>query len=154
MRVELLDSTLRDGAQGEGVDFSLEDKRQLALLLDKLGVAYIEAGNPAANPKDAAFFAEALQNPFLQHSRLCAFGATVRPGLLPAEDAALLALLAAGTEVVSLFGKCSLFHVDKVLRVSPVENLRMIEDSVRFLTDRGRSVFFDAEHFFDGCAQD
>ncbi len=154
MRVELLDSTLRDGAQGEGVDFSLEDKRQIALLLDKLGVTYIEGGNPSANPKDAAFFEAARRELFLKKSVLCAFGATVRPALEPAQDAALLSLLAADTQVISIFGKCSLFHVDKVLRVTPEENLRMIEQTVRYLTQQGRTVFFDAEHFFDGCAQD
>lgn len=151
--VRLLDTTLRDGAQAEGVTFSLDDKRRFALALDELGVPYIEAGNPAANPKDAAFFQQS-RSLHLRRARLVAFGSTIRPGEIAATDAGLAALLDSGVGLVSLFGKSSAMHVEHVLRCSKEENLRLIRESIAFLTDHGLEVWFDAEHFFDGCKAD
>lgn len=150
--LELLDTTLRDGAQGEGVEYSLSDKRKIALALEHLGVPLIEGGNPHANLKDAVFFKEAKTMPFLRHSILVPFGSTCRAGKLAEDDEGLRALLCAEQPVVSLFGKTNLLHVTDVLRAEPGENLRMIEESVRLLKAHGRRVLFDAEHFFDGCA--
>ncbi len=151
MTIELLDTTLRDGAQAEGVELSLDDKRKIARLLDALGIPLIEGGNPASNPKDERFFAEAKRAPFLKRAQLVPFGATCRAGAAPENDPGLNALLKAEQPILSLFGKASLRHVTEILRVSPEENLRMIEQSVAFLTARGHRVLFDAEHFFDGC---
>jgi len=151
--VDILDTTLRDGAQGEGIQFSNVDKKEIVKLLDGLGIAYIEAGNPASNPKDAAFFEQA-KTLTLRHARLVAFGSTVRRGMAPEDDEGCRALLAAGTRCVTVFGKAWSLHADEVLRVSRGENLRMIEDTVRYFTDAGRTVFFDAEHFFDGYTGD
>lgn len=152
--IELLDTTLRDGAQGEGIEHSLDDKRKIALALDKLGVPLIEAGNPHGNPKDAAFFDELKASPYLKQAKPVPFGSTRRAGKTPGEDAGLLALLNTQQPVISLFGKTNLLHVTDVLRVSPEENLRMIEESVAFLKAHHRRVLFDAEHFFDGCEFD
>lgn len=150
-KVTVLDTTLRDGAQGVGVQFSADDRLAVARLLDGLGVDYIEAGQPSASPADAGFFA---MKPRLKHAKLTAFGATARKGAPPEADAGLQALLAAGTETVTIFGKASRFQVEEVLRCEPSENLAMIERSVAFLKGRGREVIYDAEHFFDGYRQD
>jgi 2-isopropylmalate synthase len=146
-KITILDTTLRDGAQGAGVQFSTDDRLAVARLLDGLGVDYIEAGQPAASPADIDFFARA---PKLKHAKLAAFGATARKGVPPETDTGLAALLAAGTEVVTIFGKASLSQVKNVLRCEPSENLAMIEHSVAFLKSQGREVIYDAEHFFDG----
>lgn len=151
--VTIFDSTLRDGAQGSGIAFSLEDKLNAVRVLDRLGVAYIEAGNPGSNPKDAEFFQLAAKLP-LAHAELVSFGSTCRKGASPEEDPNLQAMLAAGTSCCAIFGKCWRFHVDKVLETTPEENLRMIEESCRFLKSRGKKVIFDGEHFFDGWKDD
>lgn len=152
--VEILDTTLRDGVQAAGVIFSLEDKIKLVRALDKLGVSYIEAGNPFSNPKDAELFRFARDKLRLKNSRLAAFGMTRRSGVRAEDDAGLRALLACGAHIASIVGKASISQVRDVLGVSAEENLAMIEDTARFLTSHGMSVFFDAEHFFDGYRED
>ena len=151
--IEILDTTLRDGAQGEGINFSLQDKLAVVGALEELGVAWIEAGNPGSNPKDTEFFSLA-RDLIQERSGLCAFGSTRKKKTKPQEDEQVLRLLEAGTEAVTIFGKAWDLHVREVLRVSPEENLAMISDTVAFMKDRGRLVFFDAEHFFDGWLAD
>ena len=152
-RVIIYDTTLRDGTQGEGVHFSVEDKLRILRELDALGLDYVEGGWPGANPRDLAFFSQAKRIS-LQHARLTAFGSTRRPQNTPEEDQTLNHLLAAETPAVAIFGKSWLLHVLEVLRTSPEENLRLIEDSVAYLKAHGREVIYDAEHFFDGFAED
>ncbi|MDR1692445.1 MAG: citramalate synthase [Oscillospiraceae bacterium] len=151
--VDIFDSTLRDGAQGEGIQFSLVDKLDVVLALDGLGVPYIEAGNPGSNEKELAFFREA-QKLSLRHAKLVAFGATRRRGTTPGADPNCVSLLAAGTPCVAVFGKSWGLHVAEVLHAEPEENLRMIGETVRFFKDAGKEVIFDAEHFFDGFKAD
>lgn len=148
-KVHIFDSTLRDGAQGEGISFSVQDKLHIVRALDELGVAFIEAGNPGSNPKDLEFFEE-VKKLTLAKSRLVAFGSTRRKDSTAQEDANLRSLLTAGTEYVCIFGKTWDFHVTEILRSTPVENLAMIRDTVSFLKAEGRTVIYDAEHFFDG----
>lgn len=148
-KIDIFDSTLRDGAQGEGISFSVEDKLGVVEALDELGVAYIEAGNPGSNPKDLEFFERARQKK-LRHAKLVAFGSTRRKLCRAEDDENLKALLNAGTEVAAIFGKCWALHVREILKTTEEENLLMIEDTCRFLCERGKTVFFDAEHFFDG----
>ncbi|MCL2273265.1 MAG: citramalate synthase, partial [Treponema sp.] len=149
--IEILDTTLRDGAQGEGINFSLRDKLTVTQTLDELGVAWIEAGNPGSNPKDLEFFrlAKSLN---LKNAKLCAFGSTRKKGIKANEDSQLCLLLNAGTEGVAVFGKSWNLHVSEVLHVTPEENLAMIADTVAFLKSEGRVVIYDAEQFFDGFA--
>ncbi|MEM9185824.1 MAG: citramalate synthase [Planctomycetota bacterium] len=149
MQIEIYDTTLRDGAQGEGVNFSLEDKVLIARRLDELGFDYIEGGYPLSNPKDAEFFQRIVKEP-LTHSRVCAFGMTRRKGVKPADDPGMQALMASGAPVVTIVGKTSDFHVAEVLRVSEQENLDMIAETVAYFVGQGRDVIYDAEHFFDG----
>jgi 2-isopropylmalate synthase len=151
--IEIFDTTLRDGAQGEGINFSVQDKLAVARALDDLGVAWIEAGNPGSNPKDMEFFRLA-GSLGLERAKLCAFGSTRRPGLKAASDPQVRSLLEAGAEAVTIFGKSWNLHVTEVLRVELEENLAMIADTVAFLKAEGRTVFYDAEHFFDGLAAD
>jgi len=148
MRVELYDTTLRDGAQSEHISFSVEDKLRIAAKLDELGIHYIEGGWPGSNPKDAEFF-ERVRKLELSSSRIVAFGSTRRANSRAAKDANLLALLESGVDTVTIFGKTWDLHVKAALRASLEENLRMIAESVEFLKEHGVRVFFDAEHFFD-----
>jgi 2-isopropylmalate synthase len=147
--IEIFDTTLRDGAQGEGISFSVQDKLAVVRALDELGCAWIEAGNPGSNPKDAEFF-NLVRDLTLERARLCAFGPTRKPGIAAGEDPQLRSLLEAGVEGLTIFGKSWDLHVAEVLRVSPEENLAMIAETVAFLKAQGRKVFYDAEHFFDG----
>lgn len=147
--IEILDSTLRDGAQGEGISFSVEDKLAVTRLLDELGVPYVEAGNPGSNPKDLEFFRRASELR-LKNTKLVAFGSTRRKDIAVQDDANVQALLTADTEAVSLFGKCWDLHVRDILRTTEQENFAMIADTVAFFKERGKRVIFDAEHFFDG----
>lgn len=147
--VEILDSTLRDGAQGEGISFSVQDKLHIVSALDELGISYIEAGNPGSNPKDLEFFQQ-VKKLKLKHSAVCAFGATRRKDISCAEDANLQSLLAAGTDTVVIFGKTWDFQVTEILKATLEENLLMIEETCAYLCEAGRSVIYDAEHFFDG----
>ncbi|MDE5897718.1 MAG: citramalate synthase [Treponemataceae bacterium] len=151
--VEILDSTLRDGAQGEGISFSVQDKIHICQALDDLGVAFIEAGNPGSNPKDMEFFQEMKRIP-LASARLCAFGSTRRKEIRCAEDANLQSLLAADTEWVVIFGKSWTFQVTDIIRTTLEENLAMIRDTCAYLRENGRRVIYDAEHFFTGFQAD
>jgi 2-isopropylmalate synthase len=153
MRVWIYDTTLRDGTQGEGVAFSVEDKLMIARKLDELGVDYIEGGWPGSNVKDAEFFARA-RSLGLNHARLAAFGSTCHPRGNVEEDPNLRALLEAETPVVTIFGKTWDLHVRKALGVSLERNLELISDSVSHLKSKGREVIYDAEHFFDGFRAD
>jgi len=151
--VEIYDSTLRDGAQAEGIAYSLEDKLLIARRLDRLGVHYIEGGWPnPTNPKDLAFFEEVKK--LNLRARVTAFGSTRRPGNRSEEDDTLITLLKAETESVAIFGKSWTLHATQVLRTSLEENLRMIEDSVAFLVGHDREVVYDGEYFFDGYKAD
>ncbi|MBI3324137.1 MAG: citramalate synthase [Candidatus Omnitrophica bacterium] len=147
--VDLYDTTLRDGAQTEGISYSVQDKLRITERLDALGVHYIEGGWPGSNPKDAELFRRAKRLR-LASSTLTAFGSTRRAGMAANKDRNLSALLKAETRVITIFGKSWDLHAREVLGVSLDENLKMIEESVRFLKRHGRTVFYDAEHFFDG----
>jgi 2-isopropylmalate synthase len=147
--IKLLDTTLRDGTQGEGISLSLDDKIAIARRLDEFGVHYIEAGWPSSNPKDTEFFSAAASIKF-RSARLTAFGSTRHKHRRPEEDENLRGLIAARTPAVCIFGKSWDFHVREALQVSLDENLAMIADSVRFLKAHGKEVIYDAEHFFDG----
>jgi 2-isopropylmalate synthase len=146
---DVYDTTLRDGAQQEGLSLSVADKLAIARHLDELGVGYIEGGWPGANPKDTEFFARARAELDLANATLAAFGATRRPNRTAADDPLVRALLDAETSVVTLVAKSHLRHVELALRTTAEENLEMVRDSVAFLTGEGRRVFLDAEHFFD-----
>ncbi|MFC1985594.1 citramalate synthase [Chloroflexota bacterium] len=148
-QVQLYDTTLRDGAQGEGVSFSAVDKLNITQKLDELGIHFIEGGWPGSNPKDEEFF-EKAKNLTLARSLLVAFGSTRRPKAETETDANLLALTNAGVKVVTIVGKSSALQVTHVLETTLEENLSMIADSIRFLKAKGLTVFYDAEHFFDG----
>lgn len=149
MKIELYDTTLRDGAQGEGVNFSLDDKVMIARRLDEMGFDYVEGGYPLSNPKDAEFFQRMAAEP-LKHSKVCAFGMTRRKGVAPADDPGMKALVESEAPVITIVGKTSDFHVHEVLRVSLEENLAMIGETVEYFVKLGRQVVYDAEHFFDG----
>jgi len=148
-RIEIYDATLRDGAQAQGVSYSLEDKLLIADALDSLGVDYIEGGYPLSNPKDEAFFAEVTKRSF-RYAKVAAFGMTRRKGLKADRDDGMRALLKSEAPVITLVGKAWDMHVREVLRVSKDENLKMIADSVALFAKSGREVIYDAEHFFDG----
>ncbi len=146
-RIYLYDSTLRDGAQTSGVDFTAADKQNIALKLDQFGIDYIEGGWPGANHTDDEFFSHM---PKLNHSHLCAFGMTRRAKTSAQNDPGLAALLNSGAESICLVGKSWDFQVTEALNVPLVENLKMIEDSMSHLVSKNREAIFDAEHFFDG----
>ncbi|MGL5095100.1 MAG: citramalate synthase, partial [Planctomycetia bacterium] len=148
-RIDVYDTTLRDGSQGEGVNFSLYDKLLVTEKLDELGVDFIEGGYPLSTPKDFQYFAE-VRGLRLKHAAVCAFGMTRRRGVVASEDVGLKALVDARTSVVTIVGKTWDLHVTEVLRVDLAENLAMIADSVAFCKAQGLRVFYDAEHFFDG----
>jgi len=148
-RLYLLDTTLRDGAQAEGVSFSVADKLAIALKLDSFGVDYIEGGFPFSNPKEVDFF-KALRKRKLRKAKPVAFGMTRRKELTAESDPGLASLVQAGVPAVTIVGKSWDLHVREVLRTPLAENLRMIEDTVRYLKSKGLEVLFDAEHFFDG----
>lgn len=147
--VELFDSTLRDGSQAEGISFSIVDKLKIVHLLDELGFDFIEAGNPGSNPKDLQFFDE-LKKIKLNHSKIVAFGATRRRNIQAKDDVNLKALVSSGVDTICIFGKSWDFQVTQIIKTKLDENLKMIEDTIRFLTQQGKRVFFDAEHFYDG----
>ncbi len=151
--VEIYDTTLRDGSQGEGINFSVADKLRIAERIDAFGIHYIEGGWPGSNPKDIEFFAQAKKRKF-KNAKLAAFGSTRRKGVMVENDDQVRLLIEAATPVVTIFGKTSMLHVKEVLRCSPDENLAMIGDTVRFLKDHGKFVVYDAEHCFDGYKLD
>jgi 2-isopropylmalate synthase len=148
-QVVIYDSTLRDGAQAQGVSFTVEDKLKIVRRLDELGIGYIEAGNPGSNPKDLEFF-ERVKALKLKHAKIIAFGSTRKVGAKAEEDRNLQSLLSANTAAVAIFGKSWDYQVTDILRTSLDENLAMIADTIGFLKNQGKEVVFDAEHFFDG----
>lgn len=148
-KIELYDTTLRDGAQSEGISFSVVDKLKICEKLDLLGIHFIEGGWPGVNPKDLEFFKRS-KNLKLKNSKIVAFGSTCRAKAPVRQDKILKGLLAADTKYVTIFGKSWDLHVKDVFKVDLDENLRMIADSIKFLKSNGKTVFYDAEHFFDG----
>lgn len=148
-KILIYDTTLRDGSQGEGITYSLTDKIRIAEKLDELGVAYIEGGWPGSNPKDALFFSKMARRRF-KNSKISAFGSTRRAGIPASRDKNLREIVASGVNASAIFGKSWLLHVKNVLHTTPEENLAMIADSIDFLVKKGLTVFYDAEHFFDG----
>ena len=149
----LYDTTLRDGAQREGISYSVQDKLAVARLLDELGVGFIEGGWPGALPKDTEFFARAAKGELkLKHAALVAFGATRKAGTTADADPQVRALLDSEAPVVTLVAKSDLRHIERALRVDVDEACAMVKDTVEFLTKEGRRVFLDAEPFFDGYA--
>ncbi|NWF52386.1 MAG: citramalate synthase [Nitrospirae bacterium] len=147
--VEIYDTTLRDGSQTEDISFSVEDKLRITEKLDELGVHYIEGGWPGSNPKDNEYFKK-VKKLNLENSNIVAFGSTHRPRYRIEEDNTMKALLDSNTKIITIFGKTWDFHVKEALKISLKENLQIIHDSIVYLKENGRKVFFDAEHFFDG----
>ena len=152
-RIAIYDTTLRDGAQGQGISFSPAGKIRVAKKLDEFGVDYIEGGYAASNPKDLAFFTD-IKKVELQHAKIAAFGSTRRANIAPKDDLGCQALIQADTEVCTIFGKSWKLHVFDVLKTTVEENQAMINDTVAFLKDHGKEVVYDAEHFFDGYKDD
>ncbi len=153
MEVKIYDTTLRDGTQAEDFCFSADDKVRIALKLDDIGIHYIEGGWPGSNPKDAEFFRE-IRNYQLKNARIAAFGATHHHESTAGADPSLRALLEADTELVTIFGKSWTVHVKEALHTTLDRNLELIFDSITFLRQQGKTVFYDAEHFFDGFGED
>ena len=151
--IDIYDTTLRDGSQGQGVSFSVADKLKIADRLDAFGVHYIEGGWPGSNPKDIEFFLEAKRRRFT-HAKLAAFGSTRRKEIRAAADEQVRLLVDADTPVITIFGKTWLLHVREVLQTTAEENLAMIEETVHYLVSQGRVVVYDAEHAFDGYKDD
>lgn len=152
-KVHVYDTTLRDGTQAEDFQVSVPEKLMLTELLDDFGIAYIEGGWPGSNPRDEAFFTE-VRSLKLSHAKVAAFGATRRASLTCEEDKSVQALVASETPVVTVFGKSSRYQATTALRVEPAQNLELVYDTVRYLKARVDEVIFDAEHFFDGAAED
>jgi len=148
-QVEIYDTTLRDGSQGEGINFSVADKVRIAERLDAFGVHFIEGGWPGSNPKDIEFFQQ-IRRKKLKNARIAAFGSTRRKNIAAAADEQVQLLLAAETPVITIYGKTWMLHVKEVLSTTPEENLAMIADTVQCLKEHGRMVVYDAEHAFDG----
>jgi 2-isopropylmalate synthase len=146
-KIYLYDTLMRDGAQTQGVDFTVNDKIEIAKEIDALGIDYIEAGFPGANPTDDEFFAKA---PKLKHSKLVGFGMTHKYGIRPQDDVKLRALAECSADIACIFGKAWDFHVTNALGITPHHNLEIVESSVKYLVENGKEVFFDCEHFFDG----
>ncbi|MDR3566469.1 MAG: citramalate synthase [Syntrophobacteraceae bacterium] len=153
MQVKIYDTTLRDGTQAEDFAFSVEDKVRIALKLDDLGIHYIEGGWPGSNPKDVGFFRE-IGNYQLKQARIAAFGSTIHPSSTASSDLNIKALLDANTELVTIFGKSWTVHVKDALHTTPERNLQIISESIDYLRQKGKTVFYDAEHFFDGYKDD
>ncbi len=151
--IELYDTTLRDGTQGEGVNLTAADKLRITAMLDEFGINIIEGGWPGSNPKDADYFRQVRQMS-LKQARISAFGSTCRPKLQPAEDENIQALMESEAQIATIFGKAWTRHVTEVLRTDLDNNLRLVEQSVAYLRAAGRRVIFDAEHFFDGYHAD
>jgi 2-isopropylmalate synthase len=151
MKIQIYDTTLRDGTQGESVSFSVQDKLRVAHKLDEFGVNYIEGGWPGSNDKDLEFFSRAAKETW-QNAKIAAFGSTAHARNKPEDDANLRALIEAETPVVSIFGKSWDFHVEAALRIPLESNIELIRTSVAYLKSRGKEVIYDAEHFFDGFA--
>src|SRR5258706_14918134 len=150
-RIEIYDTTLRDGTQGEGISFSVADKCRVAEELDALGVDIIEGGWPGSNPRDVAFF-QRVRTLKLKHSAIAAFGATRRQKLTCRPDKSIQSLLQADTPVVTVFGKSWILHVTDALRINREENLEIIDDTGRYLSARAPFVIYDAEHCSGGHA--
>ncbi|HHT37176.1 MAG: citramalate synthase [Candidatus Wallacebacter cryptica] len=148
-QIQIFDSTLRDGAQAEGISFSVTDKLKIVSALDQLGVSYIEAGNPGSNPKDLEFFSRVSELE-LKNAKLTAFGSTRRKDISVWDDRNVKSLLTANTPAVAIFGKSWDFHVTDIIQTTLEENLNMIRETLQFFKERGREVIYDAEHFFDG----
>src|SRR5271157_6078447 len=152
-RTVIYDTTLRDGMQGQGISYTLEDKIQIALAMDAFGIDYIEGGFPLSNRKETEFF-QRMRREKLQYARIVAFGSTRRPGGRAGSDPQIDALLQAETPTVVVVGKTWKAHVKEVLQTTEEENVAMIADSLSTLKAAGREVFFDLEHFFDGYKDD
>ncbi len=152
LNIDILDTTLRDGMQGEGISYSVRDKLSIVSALDNIGIKYIEAGNPGSNPKDLEFF-ESVMKLDLKNSKLCAFGSTRRKNTKIADDPGIAALASVNVPVNVIFGKTDELHVSEILGCSLEENLKMISDTVSYFKSLGREVVYDAEHFFDGYAR-
>ena len=148
-KIEIYDTTLRDGAQSEEISFSVEDKLRITEKLDELGIHYIEGGWPGANPRDVEYFKK-VRKLKLSNSQIVAFGSTHRPRHKVQEDLLMKALLDSKVKVITIFGKTWDFHVKEALKISNAENLDIIHNSVAYLKKHVETVFFDAEHFFDG----
>src|SRR5215475_9941831 len=151
--VEIYDTTLRDGSQGEGINFSAQDKIRIAEKLDSFGIQYIEGGWPGSNPKDMEFFKQAARRKW-KNAQIAAFSMTRRKGIAVEQDELMRLILEAKTAVVTIVGKTWLLHVTEVLRAKPDENLGMIGDTIRYLKDHGKKVIYDAEHSFDGYKEE
>ncbi|MBN2030033.1 citramalate synthase [bacterium] len=151
--IQLFDTTLRDGTQGEQISLSVEDKLRIAERLDEFGIHYIEGGWPGSNPKDHLFFQKANERTY-RHAKIVAFGSTRRKDNKAEDDPNLKALIDARTPAISLFGKTWILHVSRALNITTDENLKLIDDSIRYLKSKNKEIIYDAEHFFDGYKDD